>query len=141
MSIPMGGTFTQMLTQSQSPDNTLIQFAHMYPQDYPPFDYSQSYTQFNASEHVHSCYSTGAAPSSPTMSNPLVRTTPSAHWTAECPTVFNGKRTTETTAQLYATFDDTVPFYDKPGVSDEDSVEDFDGTQEGEDNESGHDRV
>ncbi|GMP43278.1 hypothetical protein CsSME_00012702 [Camellia sinensis var. sinensis] len=28
--IPAGGTFTQMLTQSQSPDNTLIQSAYMY---------------------------------------------------------------------------------------------------------------
>ncbi|GMP92388.1 hypothetical protein CsSME_00042633 [Camellia sinensis var. sinensis] len=138
MPIPVGGTFTQMLTQSQSPNNTLIQAARMYPQDYPSFNYSQSYTHFNASEHVHGCYSAGASPSAPIMSNPLVRTTPSTHWTEECPIVFNGERTTETATQLYVTSDDTVPFYDEPGVSDEDFVEDFDGAKEGEDNESSH---
>lgn len=49
--------------------------------------------------------------------------------------------TTETVAQIYASSDDTVPFVDKDGESDEDSVKDFDGARESEHIDSGDDEV
>ncbi|THG18609.1 hypothetical protein TEA_021409 [Camellia sinensis var. sinensis] len=87
MPIPVGGPFTQMLTQSQSPDNTLIQSAHMFPEDYPPFNHSQSYNQLNASQNLDGYYNAGAGPSAPTTYNPMVLTTPYPHWNEECPPV------------------------------------------------------
>ncbi|XP_028060058.1 uncharacterized protein LOC114263679 [Camellia sinensis] len=141
MPIPVGGPFTQMLTQSQSPDNTLIQSAHMFPEDYPPFNHSQSYNQLNASQNLDGYYNAGAGPSAPTTYNPMVLTTPYPHWNEECPPVCNVQRTPETAVQNYAYSDDTVPLCDEVGVSDEDSVEDLDGAWEGADNDSGDDEV
>ncbi|GMP46007.1 hypothetical protein CsSME_00014327 [Camellia sinensis var. sinensis] len=141
MPIPVGGTFTQMLTQSQSPNNTLIQYAHMFPEDYPPFNHSQSYNQLNASQNVDGYYSAGAGPSAPITYNPMVLTTPYPHWNEECPSVCNVQCTMETVVQNYASSDDTVPLFDEVGVSDEDSVKDVDGAWEGADNDSGDDEV
>ncbi|CAL5330584.1 unnamed protein product [Camellia sinensis] len=85
MPFPVGGTFTQMLTQLQSPDNTLTQSAHMFPADNPLFNHSQSYNELNASQNVDGYYSAGAGPSAPTTYNPMVLTTPYPHWNEQCP--------------------------------------------------------
>ncbi|CAL5404585.1 unnamed protein product [Camellia sinensis] len=141
MPFPVGGTFTQMLTQLQSPDNTLTRSADMFPADYPLFNHSQSYNELNASQNVDGYYSAGAGPSAPTTYNPMVLTTPYPHWNEECPPVCNVQRTPETAVQNYAYSDDTVPLSDEVGVSDEDSVEDLDVAWEGADNDSGDDEV
>ncbi|GMQ04956.1 hypothetical protein CsSME_00050182 [Camellia sinensis var. sinensis] len=100
-----------------------------------------SYNQLNASQDVDGYYRARAGPSAPTMYNLMVLTTPYPHWNEECPPVCNVQCTMETTVQNYASSDDTMPFFDEVGVSDEDSMEDMDGAWKGEDSDSGDDKV